>query len=62
MRGYIAMLAVTEEYRGKGVATKLVCRAVDAMIQRDADEVPLLLPPPKEAEANGLGRTRGRSH
>lgn len=46
LRGYIAMLAVTEEYRGKGVATKLVCRAVDAMIERDADEVPLLLHSP----------------
>ena len=39
MRGYIAMLAVKEQYRGKGVATKLVRMAVDAMIERDADEV-----------------------
>ncbi len=39
MRGYIAMLAVREEYRGKGVATKLVRMAVDVMIERDADEV-----------------------
>ena len=38
-RGYIAMLAVREEYRGKGIATKLVCMAIDAMIERDADEV-----------------------
>ena len=33
------MLAVKEEYRGKGVATKLVRMAVDVMIERDADEV-----------------------
>jgi len=39
LRGYIAMLAVKEEYRGKGVATKLVRMAIDAMIERDADEV-----------------------
>ena len=49
MRGYIAMLAVREEYRGLGIATKLVCMAIDAMIERDADEVninlfPLRLP------------------
>lgn len=39
LRGYIAMLAVKEEYRGKGIATKLVRMAIDAMIERDADEV-----------------------
>ena len=33
------MLAVREEYRGRGVATKLVRMAVDVMIERDADEV-----------------------
>ena len=33
------MLAVREEYRGKGVATILVRMAVDAMAERDADEV-----------------------
>lgn len=44
MRGYIAMLAVKEEFRGAGVATKLVCMAVDAMIELDADEVPLSYP------------------
>lgn len=42
MRGYIAMLAVREEYRGRGVATKLVRMAVDVMVERDADEVCLL--------------------
>ncbi|MCJ1293775.1 N-alpha-acetyltransferase mak3 [Xylographa carneopallida] len=41
MRGYIAMLAVKEEYRGKGVATKLVRMAIDAMIEKDADEIAL---------------------
>ena len=39
MRGYIAMLAVREEYRGKGIATRLVRMAIDIMIERDADEV-----------------------
>jgi len=57
MRGYIAMLAVKEGYRGKGVATKLVRTAVDAMIERDADEVPLILPPLKEADGKSF-----RSH
>ena len=33
------MLAVREEYRGKGVATNLVRMAMDAMIEKDADEV-----------------------
>jgi peptide alpha-N-acetyltransferase len=41
MRGYIAMLAVSSAYRGHGIATSLVCRAIDAMIARDADEVVL---------------------
>ncbi|KAF2198494.1 acyl-CoA N-acyltransferase [Delitschia confertaspora ATCC 74209] len=40
-RGYIAMLAVQESHRGKGIATKLVCMAIDAMTARDADEVVL---------------------
>lgn len=42
LRGYIAMLAVREEYRGQGIATKLVRMAIDAMAERDADEVRLL--------------------
>lgn len=33
------MLAVREEHRGKGIATKLVRMAIDAMIERDAEEV-----------------------
>jgi N-alpha-acetyltransferase 30 len=40
-RGYIAMLAVQEAHRGKGIATKLVCMAIDAMAARNADEVVL---------------------
>lgn len=43
LRGYIAMLAVREEYRGKGIATKLVRMAIDAMIERNADEVRFFL-------------------
>ncbi|MCJ1399333.1 N-alpha-acetyltransferase mak3 [Xylographa trunciseda] len=41
MRGYIAMLAVKEEYRGKGIATRLVRMAIDTMIEKDADEIAL---------------------
>ncbi|KAF2012235.1 acyl-CoA N-acyltransferase [Aaosphaeria arxii CBS 175.79] len=40
-RGYIAMLAVQESHRGKGIATKLVCMAIDAMAARQADEIVL---------------------
>ncbi|KAJ0160519.1 N-alpha-acetyltransferase 30 [Colletotrichum tanaceti] len=40
-RGYIAMLAVASPYRGKGIATSLVKKAIDAMAQRNADEVVL---------------------
>jgi peptide alpha-N-acetyltransferase len=35
------MLAVQETYRGRGIATKLVCMAIDAMAARDADEIVL---------------------
>ncbi|RPA95047.1 acyl-CoA N-acyltransferase [Choiromyces venosus 120613-1] len=41
LRGYIAMLAVKQEYRGRGIATNLVKMAIKAMIERDADEVAL---------------------
>ena len=40
-RGYIAMLATQEEYRGRGIATQLVRLAIDAMTARDADEIVL---------------------
>ena len=41
LRGYIAMLAVSAAYRGHGVATALVKKAIDAMTQRNADEIVL---------------------
>lgn len=40
-RGYIAMLAVSSAFRGQGVATALVKKAIDAMAERNADEVVL---------------------
>lgn len=39
LRGYIAMLAVQEEYRGRGIATRLVRMTIDKMVERGADEV-----------------------
>ena len=33
------MLATRQEYRGQGIATKLVRMAVEKMIAKDADEV-----------------------
>jgi ribosomal protein S18 acetylase RimI-like enzyme len=38
-RGYIAMLAVVQEFRGRGIATKLVEMAIESMKSRGADEV-----------------------
>lgn len=38
-RGYIAMLAVDENYRKKKIGSSLVLRAIKAMIEGDADEV-----------------------
>ncbi|KAJ5386445.1 Acetyltransferase GNAT family [Penicillium cosmopolitanum] len=35
------MVAVREEFRGQGIATKLVRMAIDAMTERDADEIVL---------------------
>jgi peptide alpha-N-acetyltransferase len=35
------MLAVSSPYRGRGIASKLVSMAIDAMRARDADEVVL---------------------
>ena len=35
------MLATQESHRGKGIGTKLVCMAIDAMAARDADEIVL---------------------
>jgi len=41
LRGYIAMLATKDTFRGKGIATTLVSKAIDLMIEKDADEVAL---------------------
>ena len=41
MRGYIAMLATKEQWRGQGIATTLVSKAIDLMIDKDADEIAL---------------------
>ncbi|KAI5817087.1 acetyltransferase [Pyronema omphalodes] len=41
LRGYIAMLAVKESYRGHGIATTLVQSSINSMKQRNADEVAL---------------------
>jgi len=41
LRGYIAMLAVSSAYRNHGIATTLVRNALDAMIERTADEIVL---------------------
>ena len=35
------MLAVSSSYRNHGIATTLVRKAIDAMVERDADEVVL---------------------
>lgn len=48
-RGYIAMLAVQKEFRGHGIATKLVEKAISRMIEDGADEVCL------EAEVTNPG-------
>ncbi|KAG4304580.1 hypothetical protein PORY_001973 [Pneumocystis oryctolagi] len=41
LRGYIAMLAVKKEYRGKGIASKMVEKILSIMKKRDTDEVVL---------------------
>ncbi|EXJ84934.1 ribosomal-protein-alanine N-acetyltransferase [Capronia epimyces CBS 606.96] len=41
LRGYIAMLATKDNFRGKGIATTLVSKAIDLMIEKDADEIAL---------------------
>ncbi|PKS07091.1 hypothetical protein jhhlp_005689 [Lomentospora prolificans] len=40
-RGYIAMLAVASAFRGHGIATTLVKKAIDAMMVRNAQEIVL---------------------
>ncbi|KIW11590.1 hypothetical protein PV08_10891 [Exophiala spinifera] len=41
LRGYIAMLATKDTFRGQGIATTLVSMAIDLMIEKDADEIAL---------------------
>jgi N-alpha-acetyltransferase 30 len=41
LRGYIAMLATETSFRGKGIATTLVSKAIDLMIERGAEEIAL---------------------
>lgn len=48
-RGYIAMLVVVKEYRGKGIATELVNRCIVKMQEMGCDEVAL------EAEVTNNG-------
>jgi len=48
-RGYIAMLVVIKPYRGKGIATELVTRAIRVMMASKCDEVTL------EAEVTNKG-------
>lgn len=40
-RGYIAMLAVKTDYRGQGIAKKLIDLAIAAMVDLKADEIML---------------------
>lgn len=35
------MLATKDKFRGKGIATTLVSKAIDLMIEKDADEIAL---------------------
>ncbi|KIW05491.1 uncharacterized protein PV09_03375 [Verruconis gallopava] len=51
-RGYIAMLATVKEFRGRGIATKLVEMAIDSMKSRGADEIVL------ETEVSNEGSLR----
>lgn len=43
------MLATSSEYRNQGIATRLVCMAIDRMKERDADEIVL------ETEMSNIG-------
>lgn len=39
LRGYVAMLAVKESHRGQGIAKRLITMAVDALKDKQADEI-----------------------
>lgn len=58
MRGYIAMLATRQEYRGQGIASALVRKAVEQMIAEDADEVSIVV---SQMYADGLTQNVCRS-
>ena len=62
MRGYIAMLAVREGYRGRGIATELVRKTLDVMIERDADEVLHHRPSVNLRADDNADRARDRGH
>ncbi|KAL3526219.1 hypothetical protein ACH5RR_014591 [Cinchona calisaya] len=49
LRGYIAMLVVLKPYRGRGIATELVTRAIRVMMESGCEEVTL------EAEVTNKG-------
>ena len=40
-RGYIAMLAVSESYRKRGIGRELVCRIMKRMVQLHCEEITL---------------------
>ncbi|XP_061983172.1 N-alpha-acetyltransferase MAK3-like [Populus nigra] len=48
-RGYIAMLVVIKPYRGRGIATELVTRSIQVMMESGCEEVTL------EAEVTNKG-------
>ncbi|XP_011030783.1 PREDICTED: N-alpha-acetyltransferase MAK3-like [Populus euphratica] len=48
-RGYIAMLVVNKPYRGRGIATELVTRSIQVMMESGCEEVTL------EAEVTNKG-------
>lgn len=66
LRGYIAMLAVKEEFRGRGIAKQLISEQIEAFKQHGADEVVLEAECKNKAgislyEGQGFIRTRRMS-
>jgi len=66
-RGYIAMLAVSEAWRGRGIAKQLVSTQIDAFRKLGADEVTLEAETSNGAavalyESQGFLRTRRMHH
>lgn len=62
-RGYVAMLAVQEQWRGQGIAKKLISKQVEVFKAKKADEVVLEAKCSNEAavrlyESQGFLRTR----